>query len=219
MKILAFDTSSIACSVALRKDGDIKASHQIAPMQQAKLILPMINELLHSSSLALHELDAIAYGCGPGSFTGIRIATSVAQGLSYASKRPLIRLSSLAVMAQAAFMAGLGSQFLVAVDARTEQVYWAKYSINAQGYAEQQGEEEVCKPDAITLPPGTNWCGIGDGWEKYEQKLKQGLGFWPKTLNISQLPTAEALLTLAAVKLTRGEGIIAPSEAIPAYLR
>ena len=158
-------------------------------------------------------------GAVTGSFTGIRIAASVAQGLGYASKRPLIRLSSLAAMAQAALIAQLGEQFLVAVDARTEQIYWAIYAANAEGRVVLQGEERACRPQVVPLPTSTNGSGIGDGWGKYEEQLKQRLGFVPLVLNASQLPTAEALLALAKVKFDQGEGLIAPSEAIPVYLR
>src|SRR5579871_1229278 len=101
-KILAFDTSSQVCSVALLNGETITSSYQIAPMQQAKLILPMIQKIIKAANITLDELDAIAYGCGPGSFTGMRVANSVAQGLGFAKHLPLIRISSLAILAQSA---------------------------------------------------------------------------------------------------------------------
>ena len=121
MKILAFDTSSNACSVALLNGSAVHSSNKTLPMQQAKLILPMIHTLLDECSVGLEELDAIAFGCGPGSsFTGIRIATSVAQGLGFATQKRLISVSSLAALAQTAYLAHGKERVFVAVDARME---------------------------------------------------------------------------------------------------
>src|SRR5690349_9145853 len=134
--ILAFDTSTSACTVALQNGDFVSVRHQLAPKQQAQLILPMINELLSSTSLTANELDAIAYGCGPGSFTGIRIASSVAQGIGFAINKPIIPVSSLAALAQTAFLEQQWTRLLVAVDARMGKIYWANYVINPSGIAE-----------------------------------------------------------------------------------
>lgn len=218
MKILAFDTSSSACSVALLNGDKTKILHKISPMQQAKLILSMIDEALASTSLTLDQLDAIAYGCGPGSFTGVRIAASVAQGLSFGRSLPILSISSLAAMAQAAFLERQWTRLLVAVDARTEQLYWSKYVVNAAGIAILEGEEQACLPEQIKAPEDEiNWYGIGDGWAKYEEKLVMSLKFKPETL-YCQLPTAAALLPLAKAKFDQKDWIL-PSNAIPVYLR
>lgn len=219
MNILAFDTSSTACTVALLHGKEIQAAHQIAPMQQAQLLLPMIQQLLDTASLTLAQLDAIAFGCGPGSFTGIRIASSVAQGLAFAASLPVIPVSSLAVMAQAAREERQWDKLLVAVDARMEQVYWAVYEANKAGHVALIGQESVGKPQDIPIPPDSlHWHGIGDGWEKYAEKLIEHLGFQPETLNPSQLPSAKALLTLAKMKFEQGDYTTA-FYAFPAYLR
>ena len=104
MKILAIDTSSNACGVALLCNNEVKALHELAPMQQTQKILPMIDALLGEAKVSLNQLDALAFGCGPGSFTGVRIAVSVMQGLGYAMNLPLIPVSSLAALAQAAYV-------------------------------------------------------------------------------------------------------------------
>src|SRR5471032_2163673 len=104
MKILAIDTSANACSVALLINNETLSSHKVIPMQQAQLILPMIEELLLTANITLNQLDALAFGCGPGSFTGVRIAASVAQGLAVAHDLPVISVSSLQALAQAAFL-------------------------------------------------------------------------------------------------------------------
>jgi tRNA threonylcarbamoyladenosine biosynthesis protein TsaB len=225
LKILAFDTSSSACSVSLQNGHEIKSLHKIAPMQQARLILPAIQELLDSSSLTLNQLDAIAYGCGPGSFTGMRIASSVAQGIGLATKLPIIRISSLAAIAQAAFLERQWTKLLVALDARMEEVYWAVYKLGGHGRVELIGEEQVCDPKKVTMPEsgescekGLNWYGIGDGWEKYREVLITRLGFQPRIINALQLPTAEAILELAKTKLDQDDWVAA-YDAIPTYLR
>lgn len=215
MKMLAFDTSAGACSVALLNNDSVKTSHIIVPMQQAKLILPHIQTLLEQSGLTLKDLDAIAYGQGPGSFTGIRIAASVAQGLGYAAGLPIIPVSSLAVLAQTAFLEQQWDKCLVAVDARTEQVYWARYELNQSGHMELNGEEVLSSPEAVHLPHDTMWHGIGDGWGKYGEKWQSRL---IKEPNTTLLPHALALLALAKVKFNRSEWV-APVDAIPAYLR
>ena len=230
LKILAFDTSSSACSVALQNGDKINYLNKIAPMQQARLILPMIQELLHSSALTLKQLDAIAYGCGPGSFTGMRIASSVAQGIGLATNVPIIRISSLAAIAQAAFLEQQWTKLLVALDARMQETYWAIYELGKHGRVELVEEEQACAPKKVTIPESISrilrdsdgkkldWCGVGDGWEKYREALVMRLGFEPQAINASQLPTAIAILELAKGKLDQGDWITA-ADAVPAYLR
>src|SRR5437868_4084123 len=198
--ILAFDTSATVCSVAIQHNEQIHFSHKIAPMQQAKLILPMIQDLLAESSLSFADLDAIAYGSGPGSFTGIRIANSVAQGIAFAAQKPVIQVSSLAILAEAAFLQQSCQNMLVAVDARMNQIYWAHYQVGQKGYVELVGEEQLCIPADIHLPDNNNGCGVGDGWEKYTDTLVTRLGFKPESIYATELPTALALLPLAQAK-------------------
>jgi tRNA threonylcarbamoyladenosine biosynthesis protein TsaB len=219
MKLLAFDTSATACSVALLKDNEVSFSHQVAPMKQAKLILPAIDELLQNHALELNDLDAIAYGAGPGSFTGIRIAASVAQGLGFAAKKPLIAISSLAAMAQAAFMERQWEDVLVAVDARMDHIYWAQYKVNSSACVELQGEEHRLPPEWASMPHDeAEWYGVGDGWAKYKDKLMNRLKPQLSTIYACQLPTAKAILELAKPKLAKGE-FLSIFEALPVYLR
>lgn len=219
MKILAFDTSTTACSVALQSGDEIKVLHEVAPMQQARRILIIIQKLLADSSLTLADLDAIAFGCGPGSFTGIRIASSVAQGIGFAKDLPIIRISSLAAFAQAAFEAGKGAKYLIAVDAHMQQIYWAIYAANQHGFVELTNQELVCSPEDIIPPENTHdWYAVGDGWEKYREKLLARLGFEPTIISSSPLPIAKAILRLASESYTKGDNVTA-SDAIPVYLR
>lgn len=214
MNILALETSTSACSVALQHGSKVYSRHEIAPMQHARLVLPMIEALLDESSLTLGQLDAIAYGCGPGSFTGIRIASSVAQGLGFAANVPIIQISSLAAMAQTAYQLYQWRRLLVAVDARMGQVYWAQYHTVNDDYVMLEGEERLITPgqDLISLE-GADWYGVGDAWDKYAAQLVK-----PNTANTTLLPHAASVLTLAKIKFKEGQ-LITPKAAIPVYLR
>lgn len=226
MKILAFDTSSTTCFVGLLNTDlplgkQVQTLHKTLPMQQGKLILPLIKQLLEEAALTLPELDAVAYANGPGSFTGIRIANSVAQGIGFAVKLPIIQVSSLAVMAQAAHLEKQQERCLVAVDARMAKIYWAMYQCNQNGLMELIEREEIMAPHLLKLNHAidvTKWCGIGDGWEKYAEILSQQLMGKPNVILASLLPSAEALLMLAAVKFKNKDWVSA-EDASPVYLQ
>lgn len=213
MKILGFDTSSTACSVALLMDDHISALHKIIPMQQAQSLLPMIEELLLSHKITLNQLDAIAFGCGPGSFTGVRIAASVAQGLAYALELPVIPISSLAALAQAAYQELQWKKLLVAVDARMQEVYWGAYGIDHQGLAVLINKEAVSTPQEISSPE-SDWYGVGNAWEIY----KSDITYQPLLLDTTRLATAEAIVMLAKAKYLNKEWVRA-EDALPVYLR
>lgn len=215
MKILALDTSSISCSVALSINGRVHSRNHVAPKQQAQMILPMIDELLQAENIKLNQLDALAFGCGPGSFTGVRIATSVMQGLGYALKLPLIPVSSLAGLAQAAYTDLGWQQLLVAVDARIQEIYWGIYQVNPQGLVELVGKEAVCPP---THPPididVTHYKGVGDGWKAYEKEIP----IKPLAIDATRLPTAVGIIPLAELKFAQQDWL-KPQDALPSYLR
>ena len=215
MKILALDTSSTACSAALMVDDVIFSHHEIAPMQQAQRILTVIEELLLSANSKINQLDAIAFGCGPGSFTGIRIAVSVAQGLAYAAGLPVIAVSSLAALAQSAYDDLGWKHLLVGVDARINEVYWGAYQVGLDELVCSAGKEVVCSPQQITLPNMIDpWCGVGNAWDVYRDRLP----FQPQQVDASRLPTALAVLKLAQAKYLKKEWVSA-MEAAPVYLR
>lgn len=220
MNILALDTSSMACSVALLQGHDIKSRQIVLQKQQAKLILGLIDDLLSSSFIKLNQLDAIAFGCGPGSFTGLRIAASVAQGLAFATQLPVIPISSLAVMAQAAFLEAQQTKSLVALDARQGHVYWARYEVMKQtGCVELIGREEWVIPDKVSLPEGdvSQYCAIGEAWMHYREPLLARVGGQPLTFESTSFKLAEALLPLAKLKANQGEWMAA-ADALPVYL-
>jgi len=214
MKLLAFDTSSTACSVALLIDNEVKAVHKIMPMQQAQFILPMLHELLDQNKILLNQLDAICFGCGPGSFTGVRIAASVAQGLGFATGLPLIPISSLAAAAQAAHDEFAWQKCLVSVDARINEVYWGAYITDETGLVRLLGSESVSSPLNVVIPEGLGWYGVGNGWEVYRDQIP----YQPIDLDLTGLPTASAILRLAKEKWLLKQWVQA-KDALPVYLR
>lgn len=222
MNILAFDTSSPACSVALYSeknspDGQLYAMHEIAPMQHTSIILPMMQSILDSAGLTLAELDAIAFGCGPGSFTGIRIAASLAQGLAYANDLPVIPVSSLAATAQAAYMSRGWDRLITAVDARMGQIYWDAYRVENNAVI-AVFPEELVTPDAAHAIPEGEWYAVGDAWKVYAVELASRIGQQPRQVDAECVPTAEAVLCLAKDRFQRGDWVDA-ADALPVYLR
>ena len=218
MLILAIETSTAACSVAVLDDDEITLSERIAPMLQAQLILPMIEEILDATDVHMNELHALAFGRGPGSFTGVRIAASVIQGMGYASKLPLLSVSSLAAAAQAAFHELEWRKILVAMDARINEVYWGAYTVNTHGLVELVGAEIVCPPHEIPIPPGKDWYAIGNGWKEYGPTLLERLSFVPLEIDSARLPDATGVALLAQGMYERQQ-FIPLAEALPVYIR
>jgi tRNA threonylcarbamoyladenosine biosynthesis protein TsaB len=218
MKILALDTSATACSIAILVNDEIYSAHKIAPMQQAQLVLPLIDELLKSHNLKLGDMNALAFGSGPGSFTGVRIAASVMQGFAYATKLPLIKISSLAATAQAAFDDFGWKKLLVGMDARISEVYWGIYQINAEGLTELQDSEILCLPQNISTPKDSGWYAIGSAWQMYSEALIQALSFQPLAIDATRLPLASAIARIAKSKFLKKD-FCKPEDALPAYLR
>jgi tRNA threonylcarbamoyladenosine biosynthesis protein TsaB len=221
VRILAFDTSSTVCSVALL-DTHQSGQDEIITLQdtqpkQAQLILPMILDLLRASSITLNQLDAIAYGCGPGRFTGTRIASTVAQGIGFALSLPIIRISSLAAIAQAAYLERAWTSLFVCLDARMKRVYGASYQVNSKGDVELVDKERLILPESLSRLPSGQWYGVGDGWATYQVVLTHQLGCQLQDICATQLPSARAIAQLAKGQFAQGNWITA-EEALPADL-
>lgn len=226
MKLLAIETSAGACSVALfdgsrQLPDQCQMLHKLLPMQQAKFLLPMIHTLLANLSIDIRQLDGIAYGCGPGSFTGIRLATSTAQALGYGLELPLIPVSSLAATAQTVFEERDWRKIIVCVDAHMERVYLATYEFSESGEI-LTGQEMISSIDEIlaekTDDKSGEWYGVGDGWCKYGDIVKQSLGITLKMVNTKVTPTALAVMKLARIKFEQKQCIEA-KYALPVYLQ
>jgi len=212
LKLLALDTSTEACSVAVWVDGVINERFKLE--RHSEHILPMVQEVLADAGLALAQLDAIAFGRGPGSFTGLRIAAGVAQGLAFGVNLPVVPVPSLAVLAQ-----GVGMpRVLAATDARMHQVYWGAYARNAEGLMELAGEEIVIAPQAVPLAEGEGWVGAGSGWDQYSTLLLARLGHRVKEWHKQRYPHAGDVARLGAAGFARGE-IVSPEKALPVYIR
>ncbi len=218
MKILAFDTSTEACSVALQTGSDFFSRYTVEPRQHAKLILPMLEEVLMEAQVALSDLDALAFGCGPGSFTGVRIAAATAQGIAASVKLAVIPVSSLAAIAQREVDENGSQKIACAIDARMGEVYWACYRQNDKGTVMLAGEECVTAPQLIPLPEGASWTGAGTGWSAYKAPLTSRMGAALSAINAGLLPNATAIAKLAAEDFRQGKKIPA-EQALPVYLR
>lgn len=217
-RILAIETATEACSAALLQDDVLIERFELAPQGHARLILPMLDSLLAEAGVTLGQLDALAFGRGPGSFTGVRIAAGVVQGIAFGADLPVVPISSLAAMAQWLAETEQAQRMLCAFDARMGQLYWGTYERQADGLVRLVGEESVCNPDA--LPPVTAgpWVGAGSGWAGYGEPLARQL---PEAL-VAQfpqaMPHAAGVARLALEEFTQG-GAVPAEQAQPVYLR
>lgn len=212
--LLALDTATEACSVALLHDGKVISHYEVIPRLHAQRLLPMIHTLLGEAGVPLSALDGIAFGRGPGAFTGVRIAIGVVQGLAFALDRPVLPVSNLAVLAQRALREQGAQQVAAAIDARMDEVYWGCYRAE-QGEMRLQGIEAVLPPEQASLPRGATgeWFGAGTGWGTFASRLVAVSG-----QDGTLLPHAEDLLSLATFAWQRGEALPA-DQAQPVYLR
>lgn len=220
LKLLALDTSSEGCSAALMVNGQLTDRFELAPRGHTRLLMPMIRQLLADQQLPPADLDALAFACGPGSFTGLRIATGVVQGLAYGLDVPVVPVSSLAAVALEAMAAGGAAAdrgVAVAFDARMGEVYWGCFE-NRDGLPVAVAEERVCAPELVTLPdrPAT-WIGVGSGFGYREQMPAEVTGRL-QSVDDGLLPRARYVATLAAATLAQGGGVAA-AQAQPVYLR
>ncbi|QWA08989.1 tRNA (adenosine(37)-N6)-threonylcarbamoyltransferase complex dimerization subunit type 1 TsaB [Sodalis ligni] len=218
-RILALDTATEACSAALWLDGEITARFEICPREHTRRILPMVDSLLAEAGIALPQLDAVAYGRGPGSFTGVRIGIGIAQGLALGADLPMLGISTLAALAQGAWrQTGIENVF-AAIDARMGEVYWAAYRRDSDGRWQGEESEVVIKPEQLAVSvAGLRglWASAGTGWETYPA-LVESAQLQILNGNIS-LPHAADMLPLAAQSLRYGEAL--PVELTqPTYLR
>ena len=205
MRFAAFETSTEWCSVALWRDGEIVAVERRAGNRHSELALPMLERLLAQSELAAAQLDAVAFGAGPGSFTGLRIACGLAQGLAFASGIPVIGISTLEAMAEESGAA----RVVACLDARMREVYYSALVKDAGRWSEVVPAHCV-SPDGVT-PMGEDWVGCGSGFAVYGN-----LGMTRVLPEVH--PSAIALARLAAPRLAAGEGVDA-ALAAPIYVR
>lgn len=214
-KILALDTSTDACSVALWLDGEVHEDFRVIPRQHTKELLPMVSALLDSHSLKVADLDAIAFGRGPGSFAGIRIATGTAQGLAFAAELPMLPVSTLAAMALKAHRETGAAQVVAALDARMDEVYAGCYRFEA-GLPVELGPERVCSPAELSLPSGV-FHATGSGFN-YRSDMTKLEDVQLSGVTTECYPAAGLMAELAAREFAAG-GAVDADKAMPVYLR
>ena len=219
MKLLALDTSSLACSVALQVGDTIFDRHEEQAREHTRLLIPMIGDVLGQGSVALTELDAIVLGNGPGSFIGMRIAASVAQGLAFGAGIPIVPVSSMLAVAAEAMVVEGATHVAVCQDAHMNEVYLGLYSRNDDRPPETLGVERLHGQDAIgelQSDPGT-FTSAGLGWERYPALLEANKRFLAASSDVQQ-PAARFLLPSGRLLLESGAAL-EPQDLVPAYLR
>lgn len=224
--ILAIDTSTDACSVALMANGEIHDIVSLIPREHTQRLLPMVAQLLAEHQLTLKQLDAIAFGCGPGSFTGLRICLSTVQGLAYGADLPLIAVSSLEALAAGAMRqcAIATSELIVPViDARMDEVYWCCYQRNEE-QLQPLTEEQVTTPTDCVLALSdyvsdlTRIVAVGSGWHYAVLAESHALQSKLLKVDIKSYPSAQDVAQLALNQYQRGD-LLHPIAAEPRYLR
>ncbi len=216
MKLLAFDTSTHWLSVACGADDAWVQKGELAGQAHSERLLPLVDEVLAEAGWSLRSLDGIAFGAGPGSFTGVRIACGVAQGLAFGAGLPLIPVPTLEALAQAAWRRHAATRVVACLDARMREVYVAAY-VRDGGRFRELLAPAVLKPADVVLPDvdGAAWLGVGGGFAAYpELRAQLTLG----QIDADAVPDARSIGELAQPRLGAGEGVAA-ADALPLYVR
>ena len=211
MNILAVNSSDDRLSVALNCDSEVLQIERQAKREHNRFVLNMIQRLLADSDLSLSQMDAVAFGDGPGSFTGLRISAAVAQGIAFGIDAPVIPVSCMAAIAQSQD----APKVLVAMDAKKNTVHWAKYVLNAGKIVELDGEEQLT-PITECVVVGTHWCGAGSGWDAHASVLAEQNLMSIERWNALQLPGAHSIAVLGLGYYRQGKARDAV-QAIPKY--
>ena len=213
MKILAVETSTEHCSAALLIDGEIDTREARAGQSHSELLLPMIDALLDAHELKLRDLTGIAYGEGPGSFTGLRIACGVVQGLAFGAELPVVGIGTLLAMAVAID----AERVVCCVDARVREIYHAAYEKHAGSYR-AVSEPAICAPDAVPPLSGKDWIACGNAFAVYGDVLMRRYEGQLAAIDADRVPHAREIARLAVPYFERGE-TRTPEQAAPVYLR
>ena len=213
MNLIAIETSTSYCSLAVCKGGRIASRHILAEQRHAAIALDELVALMREADFAMAEVQGIAYGEGPGAFTGLRIACGMTQGLAFARNVPVVGIPTLLAVAEASGEPNV----VVCLDARMGEVYHAAYRREGDAWREACAPG-LCAPALLPLPQGSDWVGCGSGFDAYAAVLRDRLGERISAVRADLFPTAAAILRLAIPRFERGEG--RPAEtALPIYLR
>ena len=228
-RLLALETSTEYCSVALWQDGNITSRCELAGQRHSEMLLAIVDEVLREARVKLAELDGIAYGKGPGSFTGVRIACGVTQGLALGANLPVLGVCTLQALAYASGH----DKIIAALDARMGEIYHAAYQKagqkNGQESREKNGEKNrddwvtvcapnLCSPQQAPVVAGSEWFGTGSGFGAHREALHQRYGAQLLDIDAHAIPNAQAIVCLAVPQFAAGCGVDA-AQAMPLYLR
>ena len=216
VKLLAIETATEACSAAVLIGDEVVERYQLAPRKHNELILPMCEQVLAQAGITLQELDAIAFGCGPGAFTGVRIAASVTQGIALAHDLPVASISTLENLAYQAEVEN-GELIMPAIDARMEEIYWAVYKKISAQQLELVEQEIVQAPSKVNVAETVSF-GLGTGWGSYDDILRARVSLSANKIIADALPRAGVTVTLAKQKYLNKE-MVEAAHALPVYLR
>jgi len=218
--ILGIETATDACSVALSTPTQSFKQYVVEPQAHSKLLIGMVDAVCKQAEISLNDVQAFAYGKGPGSFTGLRIAASVIQGLAFGVNKPVIAISSLQALAQQAYNFAADNNVVAILDARMQEVYWGAYSKNSQGLAVNELADCLEKPGFLSLNGSVKYVAVGTGCTAYKDILSAQ---YPN-LNINQTiqyPRAEEIVQLAIAEYLSGniDKLLTPNQALPVYIR
>lgn len=212
MNLLAVETSTELCSVALLRDGELFVEEALAENRHSDLLVPMLRRLLERARLAPRQMDAFAFGQGPGSFTGLRIACGIVQGMAYAAGRPVVPVSTLVALAEQTNE----GRVLAALDARMGEAYLAAYARNGADWDEVIAPRLVAREHLPPLP-GRRWAATGSGFDRHAW-LREAYRESIEMRFEGDLPRAGSIARIAARRLGLGAGVPA-EQAAPLYLR
>ena len=213
MRILALDTSTEYCSVALWQDGAVVERCELAGQKHSEVLMGMLDALLNEAGVKLAQVDGIAFGKGPGSFTGVRIACGAAQGLALGANLPVAGVCTLEALAEASGK----SRVIAALDARMGEIYHAAYEKHDDAWT-AVSEPCLCKPEDAPAVPGKDWFGAGSGFAMHGKALEERYAGQLLGMDGSMVPQASAIAALGAAQFALGRGVDA-AEALPLYLR
>ncbi len=217
MKILALDTCTEMCSVALLNQDQLFEQNMMTQRGHSERVLGMLDDLLQQAQVTLKDVDLLAFGRGPGSFTGVRVGVGVAQGIAFARELPVIPVSTLAAVAQRAIDEFGAKHIAVALDARMGEIYAAHYR-EENGLAVLCDDEQVCPPETFHPLDSNKWFAAGTGWQEHGEVLKANFSAQLSGEDETLLPTA-AVMTKLASKLAEQGQTISAEQAVPVYLR
>ena len=213
MRVLALETSTEYCSVALWQDGAVMERCELVGQKHSELLMAMLDDVLKRADVKLTQLDGIAFGMGPGSFTGVRIACGAAQGLAFGANLPVAGVCTLQALAEAS-----GQPRVIAVlDARMGEIYHAAYEKRDDAWV-AVSEPRLCKPEEAPLVQGNVWFGAGSGFAMHGQALSERYAGQLQGMDGAAVPQAAAIAVLGAEQFAQGRGVDA-AEALPLYLR